>query len=529
MLSIVDGLSRLRDRISISEKFAFFSAMIEGFITHSFMFYNKISYADERGFYFKLGTTFPSGRWALGLIEKGLNKVGLPPFSSPLINGGGAILILALVALLIVRMMNINKRRYAILIGAYIVVFPTVTSTFSYMFTAPYYLLAALLMALAVYLTSKSYIGTMLGALCISFAMGLYQAYFGVATALFVMKLICEAKANPFKKNVFLAIRYLFSLVLGLGLYLVLNQFFLKVVNTKLTTYQGIGNMTNASIGSLLAGVKNAYIGVLQLTQSDFVGISNSQIMRIMYIVCFGLTGILALMYLIMIYKKYDIWNLLYGVVLFAIAPLSIGIIYVMTAASADVLIHTLMIYSFVFIPIYPIVLLNNIEVEVKKDAMDYLLMWGENITIVVVCIMICFYFRLDNFAYLKAQYQQENAIAYFTTLMTEIKGVDGYIDHIPVAFVGNLGDSIDWSIDSPEEFDEVNIKGFHANTSEFVSYYAGVRFMERHCGFHFEEPENMLEISTSEYVRNMPCYPDDGSVQIVNGVLIVKFSDVYY
>ena len=129
------------DKISIPERWAFLSAMLVGFLTHSFIMYNKMSYLDDCIYYFKLGATFPSGRWGLGIIEAILNWLELQPYSMPLTNGLLTIFFIALMAVVLVRMFGVKDSVFAALIGAYMVVFPTVTSTFSYMFTAPSYFL----------------------------------------------------------------------------------------------------------------------------------------------------------------------------------------------------------------------------------------------------------------------------------------------------------------------------------------------------------------------------------------------------
>lgn len=517
---------KLKDKIDVSERYAFISTLITGFLTHSFIFYNKVSYADDSRYFFNLGNTYTLGRWGLGVIEKIKEWIGLQSYSSSLINGLVSILLLALFAMLLVRLLNINKTLYAVLVGAYIAVFPTVTSTFAYMFTAPYYFLSAILMILAVYLAGKSWWGIMSAAIFVCFGMGIYQAYFCLAATLFVMKLIVMAKDNTFVKNIQIAFRYLISLVVGLVGYFVLNKFFLHITKTELGDYQGLNSMTNISLGNIIEGVVRAYKSLPYLKENDFVGISHTGLIQDMYHVCFIITLIVVIAYLVLLYKKYDIWNMLYGIALFVMAPLAVGLIFVMTT-SPGAYIHTLMIFSFVVIPIFPLMLLNMLEEKCVSEACKNIFVWIKNATIIVVFIMILFYFRLDNLAYLKADYQQENARAYFTTVLSEIKGTDGYSDEYPVVFLGNL-DGMDWSIKTPSEFNEIQLQGYHTNMNEFISYFADVKFLEQHCGYTYSQPSDIEKIYESEYIRNMPCYPDDGAIQVVDEVVIVKFSNTY-
>lgn len=526
--SIETSILKMKDKISVSERCAFLSAMVAGFLTHGFVFYNKISYLDDSTYYFELGATYSSGRWGLGIIEAVKEWLGLQSYSMSSVNGLLTIFFIAIMAMLLVRMLNIKSGVYVVLMGVYMVVFPAVASTFAYMFTAPYYFFAALLMTAAVYFVRKSNYGMVPAVLMIAFGMGIYQANIGVATAVFVIVLICDAKKKNFVENITTAIRCFVSLVLGIVLYFVLNHVFLSVTGTELGDYQGISGMANMSLSNILSGVVKAYKIWPQLARWEIVGISNSDLIQLMYAVCLALFLVLGAVWLYHSYKKKDIWNTLYSCVLFAFVPLSLGVIFVMTA-SPDTYVHTLMVYNLVFIPIYPLVLLQNLEREALKDIGKKLFGWLQNISIIVICIMIVFYFRLDNTAYLKANYQQENAIAYYTTLVSQIKSAESYSDKMPVLFLGSV-DGQDWSIKSPKEFEEIQIQGYHTNMNNFIAYFANTKFWEVHCGYRFSEPSDSEaeRIYESAYVKKMPCYPEEGAIQVIEDVVVVKFSNKY-
>lgn len=510
----------------MSERCAFLSALIVGFLTHSYIFYNKISYLDDTVYYFKLGSTYPSGRWGLGVIEAVMEWLGLVPYSMPLVNGVMTICIIAIMAVFLIRMLRIKNVLHAVLIGAYMVVFPAVASTFSYIFTAPYYFFAALLMIVAVYLVRNTKYGAVPAVLMIAFGMGIYQANIGMATAMFVILLICDAKERGFVENITTAIRYLVTLLFGIVLYFGLNKVFLSVTGTELSDYQGINGMLSLSVGDVLNGVFQAYKLWPQLMRWEIMGISNTNLIRIMYAICLVLFLVLGTLYILEVHKKKDIWNTLYCGGLFVLVPLSLGVICVMTAASGAY-VHTLMVYNLIFIPIYPLVLLENLDMSVVKETAKKSLGWIRNAAIAVICIMTVYYGGLDNAAYLKANHQQECAIAYYTTLVTQIKSAENYTEELPVLFVGNL-DGQDSSIANQKEFDKIQIQGFHANMNTVISYFATPEFIELHCGYRFKRVDNPEKLYESEVVKKMPYYPADGSIQVVDDIVVVKFSDAY-
>lgn len=526
--SIETGLLKLQEKLSASERCAFLSAMAMGFFTHGFIFYNKLSYLDDSTYYFSLGATYGSGRWALGVIEAIRNYLELQSFSMPVINGVITIFLIAVMAIFLVRMLHIHNKLYAVLLGAYMVVFPAVTSTFAYMFTAPYYFFATLLMVLAVYGVKKSNWGIVPAILMIAFGMGIYQANIGVATATFVAALLCDAKNHGFAENILRAVRCFVTLVLGIVLYFVLNNVCLNVTGTKLGDYQGISNMADLTVANIFSGVIKAYKLWPQLTRWEILGISNTSLIRGLYAVTLIVFIILGVMYLYEVYKKKDIWNTLYTCALVAVVPLSLGVIHIMTA-SPGAYVHTLMVYCLIFIPVYPLALLENVEFANLNQVKPQILCWLQNISIVTICLMTMFYFRLDNTAYLKANYQQENAVAYYTTLFTQIKSAENYSDRMPVLFLGSV-DGQDWSVKSPKEFESIQIQGYHTNMNNFISYFANTKFWEIHCGYRFSVPResDIEKIKEMQYVKKMPCYPNDGAIQVIDDVVVVKFSKKY-
>ena len=88
---------------------------------------------------------------------------------------------------LLVELLQIRQKSYAVLLGALLIAFPAMASLFAYMFTAPYYMFAVLLMIVAVYTAVRYPYGYLPAIVIIAFSMGIYQTYFGVATSLFVL------------------------------------------------------------------------------------------------------------------------------------------------------------------------------------------------------------------------------------------------------------------------------------------------------------------------------------------------------
>ena len=180
--------------------------------------------------------------------------------------------------------------------------------------------------------------------------------------------------------------------------------------------------------------------------------------------------------------------------------------------------------YSLVFALIMPIVPLEYLEGKqllgrkgsiFVAEIMLPMLLWG---------VSGCYLYN-NNVAYMKENFLQEQAISYYTVLISEIKEADGYADDLPVAYIGerNIADK---SIITWPQFERVQITGYKGDISDLLNNYAWRIYVGRHCGFYPEVLENTTEIERLTEVKEMPCYPDKGSIKVVNGVVVVKFAE---
>ena len=128
-----------------------------------------------------------------------------------------------------------------------------------------------------------------------------------------------------------------------------------------------------------------------------------------------------------------------------------------------------------------------------------------------------------DNTAYLHAETAQKEAILYFNSLVTRIRDTDGYDDGMPVAYIGSGVED--------EDFAMLPTQG---NIYTYQLYYSGLDivnnfqwrdFCALHLGWRPQEASDTAELAESEVVRAMPCYPAAGSIRVIDGTVVVKFS----
>lgn len=231
-----------KNTIQIKEewKFGFFSVWIFGLLAHAYRFFNLLPTWDSMYNFKGTGGTFHLGRCFLEFFGSLPSK-----YDMPWVNGALSLLYISVVVVLLTDLFKIKGHLSAALLGGLIVTFPTVTSTFAYMFTADAYMIAFLLSVLGVYLTYKWKYGIWPGMVCICLSIGTYQAYISVALVLVVMIVIQDLllEKKTFREMFFSDVKYMVLMLGGAGGYKVASTIINWHYEVILSDYQGIGRI----------------------------------------------------------------------------------------------------------------------------------------------------------------------------------------------------------------------------------------------------------------------------------------------
>ena len=162
------------------------SALVFGFLAHTFAFTNKLVNHDEVQCLFSKGATVVSGRWGLGALDS-----LFPNVSMPWIYGVITLVLLAISVCVLVSVLSIRSGWMQALAAGLVLTFPSLTGTFGYLFTASSYGVAFLLAVLSVWLLRHRSARYLLGAVvCMVLSLSTYQAYASLSAALLVLVLI---------------------------------------------------------------------------------------------------------------------------------------------------------------------------------------------------------------------------------------------------------------------------------------------------------------------------------------------------
>ena len=513
--------------LSGAVKTAFYAAFAAGLAAHLYQFTNKLYNYDElANTPGGIGLSTEQGRWLLNWMGRFMRSVFGGSYSLPFFNGFFALLLLALSAGLVVSVFQVRNKLTAGLIGGLMTVFPAVVSMYFFMFLALYYAIGIFFSVFAAWLTvkyPKNIIANIAAVVMIACSLGVYQAYFQDTVCILLIEVILIAAFGGVKdkmewKEFFLMIaRFLVVMAAGVAVYFLINKAVLAVTHIQLTSYQGGDTMGKITIAQLISALKSCYTSFFDLGFSDVMGISYNRTVRRLIIVVWILFAAGIGAYLVL--KKKEYLNkviVLCGIVVF---PVAMFLIYVMAPNSYC---YTLMAYSVVFFFVFFLLWLDACFRNLKLHApVKSITNWVSALLTAALVIVFVWY---ANGNYMALEYTKYHDFSYVQTLVTKIRSVEDYSQDKPVIVVGTqINDSTNGM---GSLIGDTFTVGGKADTN--LGYNSLLYLMSDYLGFSpyygtYEEIQNWMQ---REVVREMPSYPADGSIQVIDDTIIVKLSD---
>ena len=513
--------------LSGAVKTAFYAAFAAGLAAHLYQFTNKLYNYDElANTPGGIGLSTEQGRWLLNWMGRFMRSVFGGSYSLPFFNGIFALLFLALSAGMVVSVFQVRNKLTAGLIGGLMTVFPADVSMYFFMFQSLYYSIVIILRVFAAWLTvkyPKNIIANIAAVVMIACSLGVYQAYFPDTVCILLIVVILKAAFGGVKekkewKEFFLMIaRFLVVMAAGVAVYFLINKAVLAVTHIQLTSYQGGDTMGKITIAQLISALKSCYTSFFDLGFSDVMGISYNRTVRRLIKVVWILFAAGIGAYLVL--KKKEYLNkviVLCGIVVF---PVAMFLIYVMAPNSYC---YTLMAYSVVFFFVFFLLWLDACFRNLKLHApVKSITNWVSALLTAALVIVFVWY---ANGNYMALEYTKYHDFSYVQTLVTKIRSVEDYSQDKPVIVVGTqINDSTNGM---GSLIGDTFTVGGKADTN--LGYNSLLYLMSDYLGFSpyygtYEEIQNWMQ---REVVREMPSYPADGSIQVIDDTIIVKLSD---
>ena len=505
-----ESLKKIYEKFSASDKVAFLSAFICGLLIHMPAMLMDVPNHDGLSSMYFSQNMITSGRWFLAAVCAASSF-----YTVPWIIGLIGLLELAVTAVLIKRIFEIENGVTIFIISALLVAFPSLASTFAYVFTLDGYMAGLLLAVLAVYAAKKGHF--VLGGISLAFSLGTYQAYLPFAMLLSVC-LVWEKMASGEKNAIKKCLEYIYMGMIGAVLYIVLLKILLAIEGKVLDTYQGIDNLENAGLSNRISALPSLYKDFVSFTFSK--GFLTGD-------VCAAAGGILAVcaavsaIYLVIknaLYKK--AWFYFVLLITAVLVPFSANVVLMITP---DVKYHLIMRYQWVLFLIVSVAICDKCVGRLDKDKYKTLLSWAGFAAAFAIVIA---YAVTDNIGYTNLQRKYEKTYAYALRLLDRIEQTDGYYQGVPIAIMGVIGDDEfpTTEITAPATSEMIGLNGDYLiytsdNYEAFIKYYMGATL-------NFVSEEKEAEIYYSDEYIAMESFPGDTSVKMIDGIICVKTED---
>lgn len=487
---------------------AFVSAFGFGLLAYGFALTNKLLNHDEAHSLFIKGTTIPSGRWGLGLLD-----TIFPNYSMPWIYGLLTIFFIAVSACILAKVFRIENKLLQGLLGGSIVVFPSLIGLFGYMFTSCSFALSFLLAVISVALLRAERKWLILPAFgCLAFSLSIYQSYISLAAGLLVAALIRDVLVGDdagkvLKKGIFHVLFLIFSLVA----YYAATQIVFRITGTEMGGYAS-GNFAFTPAG-ILSGAVLAYRNFIRFFTEGFCGLMPTAFSRGVHILLLFLS--LGLVLRLILLRKIPARSLLLLFLLMAVLPLAINCMYMITTAES---VHTLVLYGFVSLYAAMVMLAQvNLDMGSRSIAKELLL---NGLTVGLALVVLC-NTCIANEAYLHLHLRYENAYAFYSSLVADIRQRPEFTEDAVLAVIGEY--------QQPDYYTE-HFEHIHTITGVYgfvPDNYSKERFLEYYLGLEipFASEQEIKAIRETEEFAAMPVYPYYGSVKSFGNVIAVKLS----
>lgn len=507
-----------KNRVKGNYKLAFISTFVIALLTHLYKFTNTLLNHDSVYNFYSDQNVLGSGRWALSAAC----SIG-SYYDLPWVNGILSAVFIALTAVVITAVFELDNPVITVLSGALLAVSPSMTETFFFEYTADGYMIAMFLAALSVYFSKvgdNKVSHLILSVVCICVSCGIYQAYVSFALMLAVIYFMyilltenCE-KSECLKWVFKCAVTY----ILSLAVYYAVWKILLKLTGTSVNDYQGIAEVGKINLGLLFSGIKMSIKSVLlYFLQWNVLehGFPLYSILSIIFLISFAV-GICVASYKSKIYRRK--WALvLFILCLAAVIPFA----EMWNFASKGVTYSARMLQSLTLLFIFNALIYEKYFGIYIKNAVCILLILtcGNNAL-------------MANISYFMLNACYEKSYAEGLEMMIKIHELECEYEFDKIAVVGSRRDKAEVEfIDQngymlPDGKIHILSSGLertlmfdHDHTSRFLCGVFGLELTS-------VTPETRNKLANSDIVKAMDSYPHGEYMAVADDILIIKLSD---
>ena len=506
-------LNFYRNRISREWKIAFFSTVCAFFLVHLYKITNTLPNHDSYYNVYVDQNMTASGRWFLQ-YACGLSSY----FDLDWVIGILCAFWLGVTAVAITALFELRNPVVIALTGAILAACPCTTETLFFGFTADGYLMGLALAALSSYLScrAKNLKYNLLAGVCLCLCCAIYQSCVSFGIMLCICWLVLELLENRIgiREAWKWILRHVLVYAVSMGAYYLIWKLILAITGTAANHYQGIDTIGQLGISTVLSGavksVSNLFFLFLEWNILEHP-ITLYGVLNIIFLLSFAGVLITSLV-------RSDILKRPGALVLLLIALISsVPMISIWCFLSDGVQYRPMMLHSAMLYYVLAIILFDR-WMSAKLSTV-----FG-----VLVGVMVFNFAVMSNIAYSYMNYCQQKTyyegIKIMDTIEEAREEYDSKVDSI--AFVGHRGLDLELPTDGPAS--RIHILTVHLEESLMYDHVHINLYLKHTFDLDLEQLpyEQHAELEALDQVRQMPIWPEDGSSQVIDGVLVVRIGE---
>ena len=504
-------LKKISENILPAWKVCFVSAVVVGLLAHLYKITNWLPNWDSLVFRYDSQNMIALGRWFLPVVCSFSSFYDLP-----FLNGIVSIVLHALSAVCICKILNVYRKITAFLIGAIIVSFPTVTSVMMYNYVADGYSFAFLLSTIAALLMTQAKPRYILAAVISALSMGIYQAYITVTIMLVLLKLIDETIYYNKGFSVILkkSILMLSSGVAAVVIYAVVLKVLLAISSVELLEYQGINNAASLSSIDLLGSIYVIKETFIKCFFDLSAGINA-------YVILNSIVALLTVVH----YIKYIIENKIYKkpVNVFMLLVLSVMLVVgagALAFVNSGIDYHNLMLMGYSIFYMFFIILYER--GADKTSTLDGIKCW---IIILTAAAIVSNQVVIANVSYHKAQMAYEKSYGVLIRIADRIEQTPEAEDCDKILVIGALENSEEYSVNLTPNITGITNGYIIRADDETVNQSVLCSALGDYCEKDYEfisgaEKEKFMQ---QEDVASMKNWPSKDCLKVIDDTIIIK------
>ncbi len=521
---MTERLDRAWSGVSRPVRAAFFGALIAGLLGHIIGITNFFQNHDGiLNFHFVPKTHY--GLWFSPVVGALGGEVTVPGIAIVL-----GVVCIAVSAGLMVSFLGVRSRWMALVAGVMMALFPTVVCTNAYGYSGILSFSSLLLASLAVWCVDRGWPGTVASLVLLTLSLGTDQSHISWAAALLLLRMILEAfrwegSAWDYVRR---GLKYVAVLAGAVVCYYGILQVVLVVTDLELTAYRGVDQMARIRWDELPALLVETYRKVARFFLRDQYGEATAftaWLYRAMLVCAAGGYALLAAR--CRLYRRWPM--MLFSLILMGLFPLAIHLIAVL-GQDADT--HWVMIYAFVLLPVMSLVFADRCEQESadrgdsRRSRLDTVASVLAAAALLVGVVQSCAWYVVTDECYTALRLTNSAIYARSVQLCADLTD-RGYTADMPLALLGEQAAPYfapAEGVYSKSQYTGIVSPSFAGDPRHLYLYLRQI------VGFpHTQAGEDQIDAlcRDEEIFADMPVYPQEGSVRVVDGVMVVKLSGV--